>query len=185
VAQRRWQYGFQLLRLQSCGKLALARSVVLGIGNVLLTDEGAGVHAARLLAQRLAGRADVQVLDGGTLSFTLAPLIAGADRLIVLDAMQLGEPPGTVQRFLDAEVDEILGRARLSVHEIGLRDMLDIARLGESCPRQRALVGIQPGSLDWGTEPTAAVAAALCAATDITLGLLAAWPTAGEPPTPT
>jgi hydrogenase maturation protease len=153
------------------------KSVVLGIGNVLLSDEGAGVHAARRLTQRLAGRGDVQVLDGGTLGFTLAPLIADTDRLIVLDAMQLNRPPGTVQRFLDAEVDELLCHTRLSVHEIGLRDMLAISHLTGSCPRQRALIGIQPASLDWGTEPTALVAQALDTAAEMVLGLLAdPWP---------
>jgi hydrogenase maturation protease len=166
---------------KSLAEVPVTRSVVLGIGNVLLTDEGAGVHAARLIAQRLAGRTCVQVLDGGTLSFTLEPVIAGADRLIVLDAMQLGAPPGTVQRFLDAEVDEVLGRARLSVHEIGLRDVLEISRLADSCPRQRALVGIQPASLDWGTEPTAPVVAALEIASKMTLGLLDAWPERARP----
>lgn len=154
----------------------MSRSLVLGIGNLLLTDDGAGVHAARLIAQHLAGRSDVQVLDGGTLSFSLEPIIAGTERLIVLDAMQLGAPPGTVQRFLDAEVDQLLRRARLSVHEIGLRDVLEISRLADSCPRQRALVGIQPESLDWGTECTAPVAAALETMSRIALGLLAAWP---------
>lgn len=154
----------------------MTRSVVLGIGNVLLTDDGAGVHAARRLAGELAAREDVRVFDAGTLSFTLAPAIESADRLIVLDAMELGEPPGSVRRFLDAEIDRLLTRGRLSVHEVGLRDMLAIARLSDRLPRERALIGIQPESLDWGTEPSARVAPAIDRIVGLTLGLLDAWP---------
>jgi hydrogenase maturation protease len=139
-----------------------------------LTDDGAGVHAARLLQDQLAARPDVQVLDGGTLSFTLAPAIEGASRLIVLDATQLHQPAGSVQCFLGNEVDQLLGRGRLSVHEIGLRDMLEMARLADAVPQERA--GIQPASLVWGTEPTAAVAAALETAMRIALNLLETWP---------
>jgi hydrogenase maturation protease len=151
-------------------------SLVLGIGNVLLTDDGAGVHAARQLADRLAGREDVQVLDGGTLSFTLAPLIAYATRLIVLDATELGSTPGTVRSFVGVEMDELLRRPRLTVHEIGLRDVLEISALAGELPRERALVGIQPAFLTWGVEPTPVVAAALAVAAQTALELLEHWP---------
>jgi hydrogenase maturation protease len=154
----------------------LATSLILGIGNVLLTDDGAGVHAARVLTPQLAGRPDVQVVDGGTLSFTLAPLIERATRLIVLDAMQLREPPGTVHHFLGTDVDAVLGRARLSVHEIRLRDVLQLVRLAGSCPAQRALIGIQPADLDWGTVPGPAVSAALPTVCALALRLLDTWP---------
>jgi hydrogenase maturation protease len=164
------------------------KSLVLGIGNVLLSDDGAGVHAARRIAERLAarerpaacgGRAacdDVQVLDGGTLSFTLAPLIAGTQRLIILDATQLGRPPGTVQSFVGGDVDRLLGRTHLTVHEIGLRDVFELLKLDGGLPSERALIGIQPASLTWGTEPTAAVAAALEDVVGLALRLLDQWP---------
>lgn len=150
----------------------MAKTLILGIGNVLLSDDGAGVHVARLLAQRLAGREDVEVLDGGTLSFTLAPLIAGCTRLIVLDATELEREPGTVRTFIGAEFDSLLGRPRLTVHEIGLRDVLAISELAGELPPERALVAIQPASLGWGTECTAEVASALRYAVDNVLQLL-------------
>ncbi|HVW69945.1 MAG TPA: HyaD/HybD family hydrogenase maturation endopeptidase [Steroidobacteraceae bacterium] len=151
----------------------MKKTSIMGIGNVLLSDDGAGVHVARLLAQRLAGRDDVEVLDGGTLSFTLAPLISGSDRLIVLDATELEQSPGTVRTFIGAEVDRMLGRARLTVHEIGLRDVLAISQLAGELPQERALIAIQPASLAWGTEPTPAVALALECAAGTVLELLA------------
>ena len=143
---------------------------------MLLTDDGAGVHAARILQARLAARPAVTVLDAGTLSFTLAPSIENAGSLIILDAAQLGRPPGSIQCFLDDELDGFLGRSRLSVHEIGLRDLMDIARLAGRLPDKRALIGIQPQSLEWGTEPTPTVAAALESAVQSALELLDAWP---------
>ena len=166
---------------------SVPRTVVLGIGNVLLTDDGAGVHAARCLADGLArgtlnAPSNVDVLDAGTLSFTLVPLIGDAERLIVLDAMQLGEPAGTVRRFLDSDVDRVLSRARLSVHEVGLRDVLAAACLCGSLPRERALIGVQPARIDWGSEPTEPVAAAIDELIHMTLDLLGDWPPAAGAP---
>jgi hydrogenase maturation protease len=154
----------------------VAQAIVLGIGNILLTDDGAGVHAARRLADLLAGHADVRVLDAGTLSFTLAPIVECADRLIVLDAAQLNQAPGSVQCFLDAKFDSFLGRSRLSVHEIGLRDVMDLTQLAGTIPRERALIGIQPESLGWGMELTPKVAAGLEPMVAKTLDLLESWP---------
>lgn len=154
----------------------MSKTLIVGIGNVLLSDDGAGVHGARVLAERLAGREDVRVLDGGTLSFTLAPMIAGADRLVILDATQLDTAPGEIRTFIGEAVDRLLGRTRLTVHEIGLRDVLDVARLSGDLPQQRALIGIQPASLDWGTELTPAVAACLENIVAAVLELLESWP---------
>ena len=164
----------------------MKKTLVLGIGNVLLSDDGAGVHVARKLAQDLAGSEDVEVIDGGTLSFTLAPLISAAQRLIILDATELGLPPGAVQTFVGSEVDSLFGRARLTVHEVNLRDVLDIARLTDGLPAERALVGIQPASLGWGMEPTAAVSSALESAASCVVELLASganWSAASAPRT--
>jgi hydrogenase maturation protease len=154
------------------GALGMKKTLILGIGNVLLSDDGAGVHVARLLAQRLAGCDEVEVIDGGTLSFTLAPLIAGCARLIVLDATELQREPGTVRTFVGGEFDNLLGRQRLTVHEIGLRDVLAISELAGELPPQRALVGIQPASLSWGTECTLTVTPALRCAAEVVLELL-------------
>jgi hydrogenase maturation protease len=154
----------------------MTTSLILGVGNVLLTDDGAGVRGARLLADRLADRADVQVLDAGTLSFTLAPVIESAARLIILDATELNRPAGSVECLLDGEVDEFLGRGQLTVHEIGLRDVMDAVRLSGALPRERALIGIQPASLDWGVELTPRVAAGVDKAIEMALELLESWP---------
>ena len=154
----------------------MSRAVILGIGNVLLTDDGAGVHAAHLLAELLAGRTDVEVLDAGTLSFTLAPRLAGVHRLIVLDAARLGAPAGTVRCFFGEDIDALLARTRPSVHELGLRDLLGIARVTGTLPSERALIAIEPHSLGWGTEPSAVVAAAVESAARKAKELIELWP---------
>jgi hydrogenase maturation protease len=116
------------------------------------------------------------LLDAGTHSISLAPLIETADRLIEIDAAQLHQPPGTVECFLDAAVDRFLSRSRLSVHEIGLRDLMDVARLMGNLPARRAFIAIQPESLEWGPAPTPAVAASLNQAVTLALLLLDEWP---------
>lgn len=132
-------------------------TLVLGIGNTLLTDEGAGVHALEYLRRRYPGLPGVHYLDGGTLSFTLAGEIEDADNLIVIDAAQLDAAPGEVRCLTGTEMDRFLGKGKCSVHEVGLADLMDIARLTGTFPQQRALIGIQPGTFGWGDAPSAPV----------------------------
>lgn len=151
------------------------RTLVLGIGNTLMTDESAGVRVVEYLQARNPDLADVLWLDGGTLSFTLAPEVESSARLIVVDATELRSPAGTVQVFVDAEMDRMLGGHGRSIHEVGLLDLMDIARLSERLPARRALVGIQPGVVGWGSEPTADVAAAIPEAARAVASLLTNW----------
>ncbi|MGV6827752.1 MAG: HyaD/HybD family hydrogenase maturation endopeptidase [bacterium] len=146
---------------------------MLGIGNLLLTDEGIGVHVVRQLNDQPS--AGIHYLDGGTLSFTLAADIAEADNLIVVDATELKADPGTVKVFINEEMDDFLGNAKRSVHEVGLLDLLDISRLTDDLPSNRALIGIQPKSLDWGESPSPEVEASLEEAVSRTRELLANW----------
>lgn len=153
----------------------MTRTLVLGIGNTLLSDEGVGIHVIDYLQQQHPPVAGVTYLDGGTLSFTLAGEIEDADNLIVVDAAQLGEQPGAVQCMTGAGMDLFLGAAKRSVHEVGLLDLLDIARLTETLPEKRALVGIQPDLIDWGEQPTAAVSSAIPIAANHINDLISAW----------
>ncbi len=153
------------------------KTTILGIGNSLLRDEGVGIHALKALQAQLPVDDTLSFVDGGTLSFTLAAEIEESDRLIVIDAAQLGEAPGTVRTFIGDGMDSFLGSCKRSVHEVGLLDLFDIARLTQTLPAQRALVGIQPASVDWGEEPTEAVAAAIPVAVQKVRELLELWQT--------
>lgn len=153
----------------------MERILVLGIGNTLLSDEGAGIHALDYLRKQLGHIPGVEFVDGGTLSFTLAPAIEEADSLIVIDAAQLAEEPGSVRCFTGSAMDDFLGKARRSVHEVGLKDLIDIARLTDCLPARRALVGIQPRQIDWGERPTEAVERAIPVAAAEVVSLLQRW----------
>ena len=83
------------------------QTLILGLGNVLLTDEGAGAAVLRALEPAAAADPDLELLDGGTLSFTLSGPIGDAARLVVVDAAALGEPPGTVRVLEGEDLDDI------------------------------------------------------------------------------
>lgn len=125
-------------------------TLILGIGNTLLSDEGVGIHMLAHLQQHYPDLADVEYLDGGTLSFTLAAWIEEADNLIVIDAAELHSTPGTIEVFAGEEMDRFAGKTKRSVHEVSLGDLLAIAYLTDALPANRALVAIQPEEIDWG-----------------------------------
>lgn len=138
------------------------KTLVLGIGNTLLTDEGVGIHVTQHLQTLLPPTEDVEILDGGTLSFTLAGPIEDADALIVVDAAQLKSAPGTLKVFEGEAMDAfLLGNRKSTVHEVGLTDLMSIARLTGHWPERRVLIAIQPDKVNWGEHPTARVAAAV------------------------
>lgn len=150
-------------------------TLVLGIGNTLLGDEGAGIHALNLLEATLGEQPGIIYIDGGTLSFTLAHYIEDCDNLIVLDAAELKSPAGTVSTFEDTDMDNFLGAAKRSPHEVGLLDLFDIARITESLPANRVLIGIQPETMDWSMTPSASVSAALPQAVEHAIVILTKW----------
>ncbi len=152
----------------------MGQILLLGVGNTLLADEGVGVHALQLL-QATHPTTNVCFIDGGTLSFSLAQWIADCPHLIVLDAAQLKQPAGTVKTFVGQAMDRFLGQVKRSVHEVSLLDLLDIARLTDTLPQQRALIGIQPEKITWRMQPTLAVKQALPVAVDAALQLMAEW----------
>ena len=152
----------------------MTNTLVLGVGNVLLADEGAGVHALRYLQDHYDLH-DVTYLDAGTLSFTLASDIADADHMVVFDAAQIGAAPGGIKVLVDDEVDEFLRSGKCSVHEVGFADLMDIARLEGYLPERYALIGIQPETLGWGENPSESVRRALPRAAANAAALIQRW----------
>lgn len=150
-------------------------TLILGLGNVLLTDEAVGAEVLKQLAPLAESDPDLRLYDGGTLSFTLAGPIGDAERLIVVDAAAMNDPPGTVRLFEGEAMDRQLSQHAKSVHEVSLADLFDIARLTDSLPSQRALIGIEPERIDWGDQLTPAVAAAVPETIQLITDLLARW----------
>ena len=159
--------------------MEIFNTLILGIGNTLLSDEGAGIHAMNQLQSDYPESPDIVYVDGGTLSFSLAAYLQDCSNIIVLDAAELKSLPGTVRTMVGAEMDDFLGAARRSPHEVGLLDLFDIARLTESLPVNRALIGIQPKSIEWGTSPTLPIARLVGVLGDDGLKLLNEWQLTG------
>lgn len=147
---------------------------VLGVGNSLLTDDGAGIHALERFA---AGntRDDVFCLDGGTVGLALLDRLSDLNALIALDAMKLGKRPGTVTVLEGEAMDAHLRNQHGSVHEVGLSDLMDAMRLRGDLPEQRALIGVEPADMGWGTQLSPAVLAAMPEAADHVRRLLHEW----------
>ena len=122
---------------------------MLGLGNSLLSDDGAGIHALATLERSGKLPPGVRLIDGGTAGPDLLPPVAGCDSLLVLDAVDVGGQPGDVVRL---DLEGGAGRAGpRTIHEVGLETLLqDLALLGEF-PRRAVLFGIQPASLSPGT----------------------------------
>lgn len=153
----------------------MTNTLVLGIGNTLLSDEGLGVHLLDYLRSNYPELPGVTYLDGGTLSFTLAPEIEDCDNLLVLDAAQLDAEPGAVRLLVGADMDTFIGQGKRSVHEVGLVDLMTIATLLNRLPANRALLGIQPAEFGWGETTSAAVSRVIPEAASQVVALLYKW----------
>ena len=114
-------------------------TVVLGLGNTLLRDEGVGVHVVERLNERYVLPADVTVIDGGTAGLELLYQLAGCERLIVCDAVNADAPPASVLSFTDEQVPAFFQR-RLSPHQVGLADVLATLQLTDAAPEHLSLI---------------------------------------------
>jgi hydrogenase maturation protease len=128
--------------------MSTPRVLVLGIGNILLNDEGVGVHVINRFQETLVIPDEVQVIDGGTMGLDLSPYFEGKTDVVVVDAICAdGEKPGTIRRFSGSEVMTMLGE-RISPHQIGLSDLLACTAVDTQLPENIVLLGIVPESLD-------------------------------------
>lgn len=150
-------------------------ALVIGFGNILLSDDGAGVQLVEKLRTDM-GAGAAEFIDAGTLSFSLLSYLVARDAMLVIDAADLNAAPGTVGLFEGTLMDEFLKSSRRrSVHEVGLIDLLDMARLQDCLPLRRALLCIQPQRIDWCETLSAPVAAALTGAARMAEATLRRW----------
>ena len=131
--------------------------LILGVGNLLLRDEGIGVHAVRRLTERYCLPDGVSVVDGGTSGLDLLDLIAGRAHLIIVDAVAHAGPPGAMVTLTDAEIPALL-QTKISPHQLGLSDLLAVLQLTDESPDRVILFGMQPGDLSLGMDLSPALA---------------------------
>jgi hydrogenase maturation protease len=132
--------------------------LILGVGNLILRDEGVGVHAVRELEKRDLP-AHVKVIDGGTYLMDLLNVIQEAERIIVIDALRGGGKPGTVYRVTP---DDLMAETErtLSLHQVGLLEVLGMVRQLGGEPHA-VIIGVEPKEISWGMELTPEVEAKL------------------------
>lgn len=124
---------------------------VFGIGNILLSDDGVGVHAVNKLTSEYQFPGNVEFIDGGTKGLDLLPLFENRDRVLIIDAANFNKEPGTIDSVEGDRIPSFLS-TKLSVHQIGLPDMMFAAKLMEIMPSEICFIGIQPLSMETSAE---------------------------------
>lgn len=143
---------------QACSSEQQASKIlVLGLGNILLGDEGIGVHVAQeLQSKRLPY--DVEVIDGGTAGLDVLLLAQGVEKLVVIDALRAGKEAGTIYKaqFKIEECDKLerifSSGNKISLHQAGLIDALAAVRKMDYAPKEIVVIGVEPETMDCGLE---------------------------------
>jgi len=149
------------------------RTLVLGLGNLVHGDDGVGVHAIQRLETHPDVPPDVVLMDGGTQGLNLIAHISGFQRLLVIDAVDAGEAPGTLIRLEGEAVDTLPGKP--SVHQLGFADLMIALKLLGDAPEKVVVFGVQPKSTEWTTELTEPVRACMDNLLAVVIAQLEAW----------
>ena len=155
-------------------------NLILGLGNRLMTDDAFGGRVVEELQNRYLWPEEVQLIDGGTLGLDLLPYLEEADRLVIVDALNMGAKPGAVFRLSGDAVPRAFA-GKLSVHQMGLQDLLAVAELQGHLPAEVVVWGVQYGSIEPGLELSRPVATALSRVLDGVISELTAWGSAPVP----
>ncbi len=128
--------------------MSSGRALVLGVGNLLWADEGFGVRCVEAFAERYEPRDDLVVADGGTQGLYLVDLLRDHDPVVIFDAVDFGDAPGTLKLVEDDDIPAFVGAHKLSLHQAGLQDVIACAKLLGGCASKMLLVGVQPVELE-------------------------------------
>jgi hydrogenase maturation protease len=132
------------------GKNSVSEIAVLGLGNLMRTDDAVGMLTLEELRRQETLPPEVRLIEGGTLGIDLIGHLQGITHLVAVDAVDAGEAPGTLLRFSGEELAGL--PASKSVHLLGFADLVGVMKLLNVVPREIVLLGIQPLLIDWGTE---------------------------------
>jgi hydrogenase maturation protease len=146
---------------------------VLGLGNLVHCDDGAGVHAIHRLRKDSRVPPDVVLIDGGTQGLSLLPHISGFERMLVIDAIDAGETPGALLRLDGRALADLPGKA--SVHQMGFSDLMVAMKLLGDFPGEVTVLGVQPLSTEWSAELSAPVEKTMDALIDMAIAQLEHW----------
>ena len=128
---------------------------ILGLGNILLKDEGVGVWIAEEIAKRSLPE-NVDIIDGGTAGIDILSSMKNVDKLIIIDALQGDEKPGTVYRLHPKDLP-VPSDSYLSVHQMNIVEGLNIAQKTGNAPQEAVIIGVEPEDIDWGLGVTSKI----------------------------
>ncbi|MFN3870353.1 MAG: HyaD/HybD family hydrogenase maturation endopeptidase [Aquificaceae bacterium] len=128
------------------------KTLVLGIGNLLLSDEGLGVKAVEELKKRYRFPQGVELIDGGTLGIDLLYFMEKVERLLIIDAILGGMPPGSLYKLKGDDVLTYFKGKKISTHDIGIQEVLALAELTGKLPKEIVVLGMEPESLEISLE---------------------------------
>lgn len=149
-------------------------AAVIGVGNVLLSDEGFGVHVVTELRRRYRFEPEIQLIDGGTMGMELLGFMEPFERLILIDAIEGNKPAGTLFWLDNSKVQHYFTQS-VSAHEVGVQDLLFIRSMSTTPIKEAAVIGVQPVSLEPALELTDEVSAQVEPAIEHCLTQLAEW----------
>lgn len=147
---------------------------IIGVGNILMQDEGIGPKVAEFLKDNYTFDPDIEIIDGGTLGLELLPYIEKYKKLIIVDVVDFGKKPGFIKILRGEEIPPYL-RTKLSAHHVGVQDLIEVARIMNFLPEELVLVGIQPESIDLGLDLTPTLADKLKELINEVLKILSMW----------
>ncbi len=124
--------------------------VVIGLGNVLLSDEGIGIHLVRRLSSRQDEFTSIEFIDAGTAGMSLLHLIANRKKAVIIDCAQMGVEPGAIRRFTADEVQDVRKLSHYSLHEADILQVINLSKQLGECPNEVVFFGIQPETLSPG-----------------------------------
>jgi hydrogenase maturation protease len=151
------------------------QTLILGVGNLLMSDEGVGVHVIQRLVADYQLPEEVQVLDGGTLGMDLLYYLEWVENLLLIDAVQARKEPGTLVRLEGEDVPAFMS-IKISPHQLGVPDMLAAAKLKGDCyPQRIVLWGVQPELMEIGLDLSPKVGAQVDTIIENILDQLQAW----------
>ncbi len=154
--------------------MGVKRRVVLGLGNILNRDEGLGVQALKHLDAQVGEQSGFELLDGGTLGLSLLMIVEECSHLLILDAVNTGQPPGTIVELRKEQIPLFSG-VKLSQHQVTFQEVLGLASIRGNLPEHLHLVGVQPGDISIGLELSPVVERTLPEVVNRALVLLKSW----------
>ncbi len=147
---------------------------IIGVGNILMQDEGTGPKVAEILKNNYTFNPEVEIIDGGTLGLELLPYLEKYRKMILIDVVDFHKEPGFMKVLRGEDIPPYL-KSKLSAHHVGVQDLIEVARLMGTMPEELVLVGIQPLSIDIGLDLTPTIAGKLNLLIEEVLKILENW----------